>query len=97
MLSYRESVNMRICSRMLLRTARERGEREKYYLASQRNGLAEQRGNLLYGLEKLTPPLQAYYLDRIAQLNTHRLQLQERGILCSVGTMTIGIVEKGKY
>ena len=44
-------------------------EREKYFLASQRNGLEEQRGNLRYGLEKLPPPMQVYYTERIAQLD----------------------------
>ena len=45
-------------------------EREKYYLASHRNSLEQQRGNLHHGLEKLTPSVQAYYLGRIAQLDT---------------------------
>ena len=44
-------------------------EREKYYLASQRNSLEEQRGNLRYGLEKLPPPLRAYYTEKIAELD----------------------------
>ena len=43
-------------------------EREKYYMASQRNGLEEQRGNLRNGLERLSPSVKAYYLDNIAQL-----------------------------
>ena len=45
-------------------------EREKYYLASQRNNLEEQRGNLRNGLERLSPSVQAYYLDKIARLDT---------------------------
>ena len=46
-------------------------EREKYYLASQRNGLEEQRGNLRYGLERLPPPMRVYYAERIAQLDAN--------------------------
>ena len=44
-------------------------EREKYYMASQRNGLEEQRGNLRNGLERLAPPVRAYYLGNIAELD----------------------------
>ena len=44
-------------------------EREKYYMASLRNNLEEQRGNLRNGLERLSPPVKAYYLENIAQLN----------------------------
>ena len=44
-------------------------EREKYFIASQRNGLEEQRGNLRNGLERLPPPMRRYYLDRINQLD----------------------------
>ena len=47
--------------------ARER-EREKYYMASLRNNLEEQRGNLRNGLERLSPPVEAYYLENVAQL-----------------------------
>ena len=43
-------------------------EREKYVMASQRNGLEEQRANLRNGLERLSPPVKAYYLENIAQL-----------------------------
>ena len=43
-------------------------EREKYYMAAQRNGLEEQRQNLRVGLERLSPPVKAYYLENIAQL-----------------------------
>ena len=42
--------------------------REKYYMASQRNGLEEQRANLRNGIERLSPPVKAYHLDNIAQL-----------------------------
>ena len=45
-------------------------EKEKYLLASQRNGLEEQRGNLRNGLEKLPEAVRKYYLERIAQLDT---------------------------
>jgi hypothetical protein len=44
-------------------------EREHYVIASQRNGLEEQRGNLRNGLERLPPPMRTYYLDRINQLD----------------------------
>ena len=44
-------------------------EREKYAMASQRNGLQEQRANLWNGLERLSPPVRAYYLGNIAQLD----------------------------
>ena len=44
-------------------------EREKYLLASERNNLEEQRNNLQYGVEKLSPPLQRYYLGKIAELD----------------------------
>ena len=44
-------------------------EREKYYMASQRNGLEEQRANLRNGLERLAPPVRAYYLGNIAELD----------------------------
>ena len=43
-------------------------EREKYRVASQRNGLEEQRMNLRYGLEKLPVRLHQYYLERINNL-----------------------------
>ena len=46
-------------------------ERERYYLASQRNSLEEQRGNLRNGLERLTPLVRGYYLGRIAQLDAN--------------------------
>ena len=45
-------------------------EKEKYLLASHRNGLEEQRNNLRYGLEKLPEGVRKYYLDRIVQLDT---------------------------
>ena len=41
---------------------------EKYRLASQRNGLEEQRMNLRYGLEKLPVSVRQYYLERINNL-----------------------------
>ena len=44
-------------------------ERETYYLAAQRNGVEEQRGNLRNGLERLSPSVRAYYLGNIAQLD----------------------------
>ena len=44
-------------------------EREKYFLASQRNNLEEQRSNLRYGLEKLPVGVRQYYLGRITDLN----------------------------
>ena len=43
-------------------------EREKYRLASQRNGLEEQRMNLRYGLQKLPVSVRQYYLERINNL-----------------------------
>ena len=43
-------------------------ERQKYFMASQRNGLEEQRGNLRNGLDKLSPPVKAYYLGNVARL-----------------------------
>ena len=43
-------------------------ETETYILASHRNSLEEQRHNLRYGIEKLAPPLQKYYLEQIMQL-----------------------------
>ena len=46
----------------------EAREREPYYMASQRNGLEEQRANLRNGLERLSPSVRAYYLGNIAQL-----------------------------
>ena len=45
-------------------------EKEKYLLASHRNGLEEQRGNLRNGVERLPVGVRQYYLDRIAQLGT---------------------------
>ena len=44
-------------------------EREKYLLASERNNLEQQRNNLQYGVEKLPPALQRYYLGKIAELD----------------------------
>ena len=44
-------------------------ERAKYLLASERNNLEEQRNNLQYGVEKLSPALQRYYLGKIAELD----------------------------
>ena len=44
-------------------------ERERYLLASQRNNLEEQRGNLRNGLERLPVPMHQYYLDRLADLD----------------------------
>ena len=41
---------------------------EKYDMASQRNGLEDQRRNLRNGLERLSPSVKAYYLDNVAQL-----------------------------
>ena len=67
--------------------------KEKYYLASHRNSLEQQRGNLHAGLEKLTPSVQAYYLGRIAQLDT-QIADSKRSILCSVQTMTIEMFNK---
>ena len=43
-------------------------EREKYHLAAHRNSLEEQRANLRDGLERLSVPVQDYYLGRIADL-----------------------------
>ena len=43
-------------------------ETEQYLLASQRNSLEEQRGNLRYGLEKLPLSIRQYYLERINNL-----------------------------
>ena len=44
-------------------------EREKYYMASERNNLEQQRNNLRNGLERLAPPVRAYYLGNIAELD----------------------------
>ena len=44
-------------------------ERESYYLASQRNGLEEQRANLRNGVERLPVGMRQYYLGRIADLD----------------------------
>ena len=44
-------------------------EREKYLLASERNNLEEQRNNLQYGVDELSPSLQRYYLGKIAELD----------------------------
>ena len=44
-------------------------EREKYYMASERNNLEQQRGNLRNGLERPAPPVRAYYLGNIAELD----------------------------
>ena len=60
---------MRICSNTYLRTERQRWERETYYMASQRNSLEEQRANSRNGLERLAPPVRAYYLGNIAELD----------------------------
>ena len=46
-------------------------ERETYYLAAQRNGLEVQRANLRNGLERLSPSVRGYYLDKIAQLDAN--------------------------
>ena len=62
------NTSMGICSNTYLRTERQPG-RWNYAMASQRNGLEEQRGNLRYGLERLAPPVRAYYLGNIAQLD----------------------------
>ena len=45
-------------------------DRDKYYMASQRNGLEVQRGNLRNGLERLSPSIRAHYLGNVAQLET---------------------------
>ena len=37
-------------------------------MASLRSNLEEQRGDLRNGLERLSPPVKAYYLENIAQL-----------------------------
>ena len=60
---------MRICSKHLSSHRSQAGEREQYYMASQRNGLEEQRGNLRNGLERLSPSVRAYYLGNIAELD----------------------------
>ena len=43
-------------------------ETEKYLLASQRNGLQQQRDSLRVGLEKLPLEVRQYYLEGIADL-----------------------------
>ena len=62
-------------------------ERAKYQLASERNSLEEQRNNLQYGVEKLSPPLERYYLGKIAELDGKSLHLKSAS-QCFVGTMT---------
>ena len=44
-------------------------ERQKYYMASEHNSLEVQRNNLRNGLERLSPPVRAYYLGNIAELD----------------------------
>ena len=43
-------------------------ETEKYLLASQRNGLEQQRDSLRVGLEKLPIEVRQYYMSRMADL-----------------------------
>ena len=52
-------------------------ESERYLLAAQRNGLEEQRQNLRGGLERLSPSLRRYYMERIADL-TRRIEKSKR-------------------
>ena len=63
-------------------------ERERYLLASQRNGLEEQRGNLWSGLERLPVPMRGYYLEKLRS-SMRRSMLLENATRCSVGTMMI--------
>ena len=67
--SCKRNFDMRICSNKCLRAARRSSKRAKYLLASERNNLQEQRDNLQYGVEKLSPALQKYYLGKIAGLD----------------------------
>ena len=62
-------------------------EKEKYLLASHRNGLEEQRNNLRYGLEKLPEAVRKYYLERIAQLGT-KIETNKSCFQCSVEITT---------
>ena len=52
-------------------------ETEKYLLATQRNGLEEQRQNLRGGLERLPLSVRGYYMERIADL-TERIERSKR-------------------
>ena len=46
-------------------------ETEKYLLASQRNGLEQQRDSLRVGLEKLPVEVRQYYMNRMVDLTRH--------------------------
>ena len=75
--SCKGNTSMKYAQTLIFASRGGEGEREKYYMASLRNNLEEQRGNLRNDFERPPPPVKAYYLENIAQL-TARIDTSQK-------------------